>query len=230
MNLNAIQKAQRVKRGDPIEAEHLRALAELMLENTLLPAPGYCVQRVPGAGVFLALDPVVADFAHPWRASLTGTSARVASGALNSDIPWLADEAGPARPLDGFQPDGKPGKLPAPTLELRDDLFNADGYSWGTLRVFIDPATGGRIKVADGGLTLAQTDRMTWSDGGSVDQIAEDGRHYGDHPLFVLRRGAKEKTGFGKLTQHTFFNLQHRFVGPGAGAEEGATGRHFFFV
>lgn len=213
--------------GDLIEARHVRDLARLHLQSRLLPGVGYRIRIIPGRGYLIELDSsLAAMFEGLWDTTLSGGTATVKPGLVNLRMPWLADAAGPLRPLDGLTGDGEPHDNGVPVLKLDPALYDEAGYSWICIRAFIDFESGLLLKAEEGGLTLAQTATVSWGDGGSVDQVAGDGRHYGDWPVAMLRRPKKDTKGFGKVHQNLFFNQQHRFVR----GEAGATGRHFFWL
>lgn len=212
----------RVERGQPVQARHVRDLAQMIDERTYI--AGYNVRRretLHGV-IFEAIEQQM-SWHHPWETDLAGDTARVAPGVLNGEMPWLDDGQG-WRPLDGLTEEGERHPKGAPTLKLYPAMFTPEGYSWGALRVFVDVQTGKRTKPKAGGLTLVQTMQETWQNGGSIDQVEADGRHYGDFPLFTLRRPKADKTSLGRLTQNAMFHQQHRFV---AGEKKGT---HFFWA
>lgn len=211
----------RVSPGDVVRAAHVRELARLVRERTYLPGHNVRMRQTAHGVVFEALEQRVA-WHHMWEPRLQGDFAAVSPGLVNGRMPWVDDGHGP-RPMDGLDAEGKEDKRGRPLLRLRETIFNAAGYSWIVARVRL-AASGAMALPEDGGLTLEQTARATWLNGGSTDVVIE-GRHCGDYPLAVLRRRPREK-GLGTLTPCAMFPLNHRFV---AGME-GAPGAHFFWV
>lgn len=207
--------------GDYLEARHVAEFARLLEERTYLPGYGCRMQYIPGMGAMIEAETQQASFLSVWHTSLSGRMARVGAGRVNTALPWLADDLGPLRPLDGQDEKGAAHPVGAPLLGLKPELFTDDGYSWIVVRVKIDPATGKMLTPQAGGLTIAQTNVVTWQDGGSIDV---DGT--GDHPVTMLRRPVSDTAGLGKITPNVYFNLQHRFVAGG----EGQKGRHQFWV
>ena len=205
-----------VQAGDEIRAGHIRGLATAVEERTFVEGAGVRLHRIPGFGAMVEAEPQDNSWIHPWLSYLSGARAHVVPGAVNTLMPWLD-----GRPLDGLDDEGNADPKGKPTLSLRADLFTPEGYSWGVVRAKIDPATGKLLKPSEGGLTLAQTDVVTWQDGGSIDK---DGT--GDQPIFQLRRRPDYTKGLGVLSQISFFNMNHRFV-RGEGEQPG---RHFFYV
>jgi hypothetical protein len=205
-----------VQAGDPLRAGMIRDFARLINERAIIPGVGVRLSFIEGVGCMVEAEEQNQEWVHPWLTFLSGDRASVIAGAVNTLMPWLD-----GRPLDGLDAKGKADPKGAPTLQLKPETFDADGYSWIVIRAKVDLATGKILDPKDGGLTLAQTKVRTWRDGGSIDIEGA-----GDHPIAQLRRLPEAKEGFGSLSQISFFNMQHRYV-KGEGDQPG---RHFFFA
>lgn len=206
---------------DILSADLVRGLATASQETTVLPGADYLLQPVPGQGVRIIVRRKPTIWEHPWMTSLQGSSATVRPGLVNTIMPWLADSAGPLRALDGLDTDLKKHKAGVPKLELKDTIFDKDGYSFIVVRATVDKKTGVMLKPAEGGLTIAQTNEVTWLDGASLDR---DG--VGDCPIAFLRRAVSAKTGFGKVFQIRYFPINHRYQA----GENGGEAKHWFLV
>lgn len=207
--------------GDILSAGLVRGLASAAQETTLLRGADYLVQPVSGQGVRIVPIRKPTVWEHSWMTTLQGASAIIRPGLVNTVMPWLADSAGPLRALDGLDADLKKHKSGVPRLELKDTLFDKDGYSFIVIRVKIDKATGLMAKPAEGGLTIAQTAETTWLDGASLDR---DG--VGDCPIAFLRRAVSAKNGLGKVFQVRYFPINHRYQA----GENGGSAKHWFLV
>lgn len=120
---------------------------------------------------------------HPFKVSLSGTSATINRGLVGGIEPKIKDV-----PIGGDEVNGKP----QPKLEFKEPKLDKDGRGWIAVEVTCDKEQQWGVKSA----TVVQ-----------VAELKSDDPLKARHPIAMLRRS---KAGSLSLFQITFFNLQHR--------------------
>lgn len=118
---------------------------------------------------------------HPFKVTLSGTSATINRGLINTIEPTIKDI-----PIGGAE--GKP----QPKLEFKEPKLDKEGRGWIAIEVTCDKEKQWEVTSA----TVVQVANL---------ETKEPTKAL--HPIAMLRR---PKTGDLSLFQITFFNLQHK--------------------
>ncbi len=124
---------------------------------------------------------------HPFKVTLSGTSATINRGLVNTIEPKIKDV-----PIGGDEANGKP----QPKIEFKEPKLDKDGRGWIAVEVICDKEKQWAVASA----TVVQ-----------VGELKTDDPTKGLHPIAMLRRS---KTGDLSLFQIEFFNLQHKAAVP----------------
>lgn len=118
-----------VKPGDPITADGWNQLLKSNdRANVLYGGENVRVTKLPHGTMLNAKQ--TSGFIHPWRVSVSTTSAHVQPGTINGMIPTIQDKkTGQQRKMTD---------RPPPILHLNDNTFNASGIGWVALEIQTD--------------------------------------------------------------------------------------------
>lgn len=169
-----------VKPGQRITAALWNKMAAAARSCRILAGDGVRLRQTPD-GTLISCS-AWTPWNHPFKVSLSGTSATIGRGLVDGIEPKIKDI-----PIGGDEAEGK-GQ---PKLEIRQPKFDDEGRGWIAVEVTCD---GEKWEVTDA--TIVQV-----ADIKSADPLK------GLHPLAMLRDAGN---GTMTLFQIEYFNLQHR--------------------
>lgn len=170
-----------VKPGQPITAALWNKLVAAARSCRIISGDGIRLRQTPD-GTLISCS-TWRPWNHPFKVSMSGTSATIGRGLVNGIEPKIKDVS-----IGGDEESGKP----QPKLEFTEPKIGKDGRGWIAIEVTCDKEKQWALTAA----TVVQ-----------VADLKSDDPAKARHPLSMLR---KSKDGSLSHFQIEFFNLQHK--------------------
>lgn len=170
-----------VRPGERITAALWNKLVAAARSCRILAGDGIRLRQTPD-GTLLSCS-VWQPWSHPFKVSVSGTSATISRGLVNGIEPKIKDV-----PIGGDEAGGKA----QPKLEFKEPKLDKDGRGWIAIEVTCEKEKQWAVASA----TVVQ-----------VSELKADEPTKARHPIAMLR---KTKSGSLLHFQIEFFNLQHK--------------------